>query len=86
MANPNVDGSFVVGVEFDDKEAMKELNQLKREIKSLEKSIEDQAFPARRRNERICRAARQSEDEAGRAEIFAEAGRSNPFQRRHRAI
>ena len=41
MANPNVDGSFVVGVEFDDKEAMKELNQLKREIKSLEKSIED---------------------------------------------
>lgn len=41
MANPNVDGSFVVGVEFDDKESMKELNRLKREIKSLEKSIED---------------------------------------------
>lgn len=41
MANPNVDGSVVVGVELDDKESMKELNRLKREIRSLEKSIED---------------------------------------------
>ncbi len=41
MANPNVDGSVAIGVDLDDKEAMKELNRLKREIKSLEKSIED---------------------------------------------
>lgn len=41
MANTNTDGSYVVGVELDDKEAMKELNQLKREIKSLSNSIEN---------------------------------------------
>lgn len=41
MANPNVDGSVTIGVDLDDKEAMKELNRLKREIRSLEKSIED---------------------------------------------
>ena len=41
MANPNVDGSVTIGVDLDDKESMKELNRLKREIKSLEKSIED---------------------------------------------
>ena len=35
MANPNVDGSVTIGVDLDDKEAMKELNRLKREIKSL---------------------------------------------------
>ena len=41
MENSNVDGSVTIGVDLDDKEAMKELNRLKREIKSLEKSIED---------------------------------------------
>ena len=41
MENSNVDGSVTIGVDLDDKEAMKELNRLRREIKSLEKSIED---------------------------------------------